>query len=163
MSQRFAAILTLLLMLPSLPAMAGGSAKNKASITFHLETEASDNPKMIFPQLTNGKTRHFRRMPEIGIKDMVSYSPFPAENGEGLGLVIRLKENASRRLSAITNTNQQRWMIANLNGRIVDGVVIDKQVDDGVLVVWKGATAEDVILLDKALPRTGEEGKKKKN
>ena len=163
MTRRFAAILVLSAMLPCLPAMAGGSAKNKASITFHLETDASDNPKMIFPQLANGQTRYFRRMPEIGIKDMVSFTPFQAENGEGLGLVFRLKENASRRWSAITNTNQRRWMIANLNGRIVDGVVIDRQVDDGVLVVWKGATAEDLVLLDKALPRTGEEGKKKKN
>jgi hypothetical protein len=162
MSLRFAVFSLVMLLLPVHSASAGGNPKNKGSITFHLETEANDNPKMIFPQEVSGQTRYFRRVPEINLKDFVSYTPFPSETGEGFGLVLRLKEPASRRLSAITNINQQRWLIANVNGRIIDGVLIDKQIDDGVLVVWKGANLEDVALIDKALPRTGEEGKKRR-
>ena len=162
MPMRLALLTLAMLLLPLHSGSAAGNPKNKASISFHLETDASDNPKMIFPQQVSGQTKYFRRVPEINLKDFVSYSPFPAENGEGVGLVLRLKEPASRRLSAITNTNQRRWLIASVNGRILDGVLIDKQIDDGVLVVWKGATMEDIALIDKALPRTGEEGKKRR-
>ncbi|MEI6175718.1 MAG: hypothetical protein WCS43_02400 [Verrucomicrobiota bacterium] len=126
-----------------------------------METDENENPKMTFKQLANGQTRFFRRMPEFSTKDIVSFSPFPSEVGEGYGVIFKLKDNAARRLSAITNVNQGRWMIAQVNGRIVDGVFIDKQVDDGALVIWKGVTLQDVTLFDTSLPRIGEEGKKK--
>lgn len=139
-----------------------GKKETKASITFHMETEATDNPKMIFPQLTNGETRFFRRMPDIGFKDVQSFNPFPSEVGEGYGIVIKLKGAATNRLAAITNANQGRWMISQINGRVVDGIMIDAQVNDGVLVIWKGVTLADIAVLDEDLPRIGQEGKKKK-
>ena len=143
-------------------ATAAGKRGEKASVSFHLETDAGDNPKMIFPQVqANGQTRYFRRMPEIATKDVLSFSPFPADDGS-YGVVFRLKEAAGRRLTAITSANQCRWLVAMLNGRVVDGVLIDKQVDDGLAVVWKGATLADITLLDENLPRIGQEGGKKK-
>lgn len=142
-------------------ANAGGDPKDKASITFHLETDDSGNPKMIFPQIVGTQTRYFQRTPDVTIKDMASYTPFPADNGEGIGIVIRLKPKAVNRVAAITNMNQRRWLISIVNGRVVDGVMIDKQIDDGVLVIWKGLNVEDLAAIDKVLPRTGQEGKKK--
>lgn len=139
-----------------------GKKANKASVTFHMETEATDNPKMIFPQLTNGETRYFRRMPEVGIKDVQSFNPFPSDVGDGYGLVIKLKGAATNRLAAITNANQGRWMISQINGRVVDGIMIDAQVSDGVLVIWKGVTLADIAVLDEEFPRIGLEGQKKK-
>ncbi len=162
MQPRFAAVL-MVLVLALVPAVfAAGKAGNKASVSFHMETESTDNPKMIFPQTANGQTRYFRRLPEIALKDVISFSPFPSETGGDFGIVFKLKENAVRRLSAITNANQGRWMVAMINGRVVDGVLIDKQVDDGVVVIWKGATLADIALFDAELPRIGQEGAKKK-
>jgi len=143
-------------------AFASGKKESKVSITFHMETEATDNPKMIFPQLANGQQRFFRRMPEIGTKDIVSFSPFPSEAGDDYGIAVKLKSNALNRLAAVTNANQGKWMISQVNGRVVDGFFIDKQIDDGVLVIWKGVTLADITLLDEELPRAGSEGKKKK-
>jgi hypothetical protein len=141
---------------------AAGKKSDKATVSFHMETEDSDNPKMIFSQLTNGQKRFFRRMPEFSTKDIASFSPFASDaGGDDYGIVFRLKGHLTGRLSAITNANQGRWMIAQVNGRVVDGVFINQQVDDGVLVVWKGVTLADVATLDKTLPRSGEEGKKK--
>ena len=162
MQSRVAALIMMVILALAQGVFAGGEKKIKASVTFHLETEATDNPKMIFPQLANGNTRYFRRVPEISLKDMVSFSPFPSSEGEDYGLVFRLKGNAATRLSAITAANQGRWMIAQINGRVVDGVAIDKQVNDGIIVIWKGVTFADLTLLDKDLPRTGAVGKKKK-
>ena len=142
---------------------AAGKAENKASLSFHIETEASDNPKMIFPHaLNNGQTRYFRRLPEISTKDVVSYSPFPSDSGEGYGAVFRLRDSAAKRLSALTNINQGKWLVAQVNGRLVDAVIIDQPINDGVLVVWKGITLADLSIFDKATKRSGEENKKDK-
>lgn len=162
MKSRIAA-LTLMAVLAFAPSvLAAGKKENKVSVSFHMETEATDNPKMIFAQMTNGQTRYFRRLPEIGTKDIVSFSPFPSDVGEEYGVVFKLKSNAVNRLAAVTAANQGRWMISQVNGRAVDGVLIDKQVNDGFIVIWKGVTLADITLFDKEMPRIGAEGKKKK-
>lgn len=155
--------LSLLLFFSVIPgAFASGKKAAKSSVTVHLQTEGSDNPKMIFEQLTNGQKKFFRRLPEIGNRDILSYSPFPSEVGDGYGIVLKLKPTAANRFGAITAANQGRWMVAQVNGRVVDGVMIDKQITDGVFIVWKGLSIADINLLDADLPRIGEEGKKKK-
>lgn len=144
-------------------ALAGSKANSKFALSFHLETDQNENPKMVFTQNDNGKTRYFRRMPEITGNDVVSFSPFPAEGSEeGYGMVFKLKDNAARRLAAVTNTNQGRWLVAQIDGRFVDGVIIDKTIEDGLIVIWKGITLNDVKVFDAAMPRIGREGKKNK-
>lgn len=142
------------------PVFAGGKKENKASVTFHMETEGTDNPKMIFPQMANGQTRYFRRTPEVSLKDITSFSPFPADGDQGFGLVLKLKPNAVNRLAALTSANQGRWLISQVNGRAVDGVLIDKTVNDGFIVIWKGVNDADIAILDKEMPRIGAEKKK---
>ena len=163
MQPRLAALLMLVVSALTMPAvMAGGKPATAASLTFHMETDANDNPKMVFAQMTNGKVRYFRRMPEITTKDVKSFSPFPAASGDGYGILFKLDEAAAKRFSAVTNANQGRWMIAQMNGRVVDGVFIDQTINDGMVVVWKDATLADIKIFDDALPRIGQEGKKKK-
>jgi hypothetical protein len=162
MPPRFAAVLMMLVTALCPAAFAGGKADNKASISVHMETESTDNPKMIFPQEISGQTRYFRRVPEIATKDVIAFSPFPSDAGGDYGVVFKLKDSASRRLAAVTSANQGRWMIIMINGRAVDGVLIDKQVDDGVVVAWKGANLADIAVFDDSLPRIGQDGRKKK-
>jgi hypothetical protein len=163
MQPRLAALLMMLALALSQTVSAAGKKGDKASVSFHMETEATDNPKMIFPQEANGHTRYFRRMPEVSTKDIASFSPFPSDAGGGdYGIVFILKENAAKRLGAVTNMNPGRWLISQLNGRVVDGVLVDKPVNDGRLVIWKGATLADIALFDEQLPRIGQQGKKKK-
>jgi hypothetical protein len=157
--------LTLLLVLSAAllsPAAAGGKPDKKASVSFHIQGDATENPRMIFAQEMNGKAMNFRRVPEVGTKDIASYTPFPSAGGGDFGAVFRLKRSAASRLSAISNASQGRWLAAMVNGRIVDGVILDKQIDDGVMVIWKGITLEDIAVLDETLTRTGAEGEKKK-
>lgn len=130
-------------------------------VTFHLETEAGGNPKMVFPQMDNGKQRFFQRTPEITMKDMVAFSPFPSGTGDAYGLVFQLTDGAKRRLNALSTAYQGKFLLAQANGRVVDGVLIDKPVDDGLIVIWKGITLDEVKLFDKALPRLGDKDKKK--
>ena len=163
MQTRRAALLMMLVLALTPAVFASGKKEMKASVSFHMETESTDNPKMIFQQMAFGKDRSFRRVPEVSTKDIVSFTPFPSDaGGDDYGVVFILKENAAKRLSAITNINQGKWMITQINGRVVDGVLIDKQIDDGRLVIWKGVTLADVTVLDESYPRVGQEGKKKK-
>jgi len=136
-----------------LPAHAGGKKKNNSIIAFHMETDPGDNHTMIFTQFVAGKQRVFRRMPEIGTKDIVNFNPFPSQDGQGFGLVFRVKNNAKHRLAATTANSSGKWFIARINGRVVDGVVIDKQITDGELVIWKGVSLAEVNELDKRFPR----------
>ncbi|MFK7850913.1 MAG: hypothetical protein AB8D78_08035 [Akkermansiaceae bacterium] len=140
-------------------ASAGGE-KKEVKVSFHIETDANDNPKMIFPFQLAGKQRFFRRMPEIASKDFVAFSPFPADDQASYGAVFQLKDNARRRLAAVTAVNEGRWLIAQAFGRAVDGVLIDGPVDDGAIVIWKGLTLEEIRELDKAIPRVGEKKKR---
>jgi hypothetical protein len=141
-------------------AFAGGD-KKVAQISFHVETEASDNPKMIFPYELAGKQRYFRRMPEISSKDFVSFNPFPADDQTSYGVLIQLKESSGKRLTAVTTADQGKYMVCQAFGRVVDALTIDQPVNDRVIIVWKGLTLDEIRELDKVLPRIGQEKEKK--
>ena len=143
-------------------AFAGGKKEAKSTVSFHIETAGTDNPKMIVPQEIGGQQRFFMRSPEIDSKEIESFAPFPSDVPGEYGIVFRVKPAAVGRLAAVTNANQGRWMITQLNGRVVGGVIIDQQISDGRLVVWSGVTLNDISLLDQQYSRTGESGKKKK-
>ncbi len=142
------------------PASAGGNKGKAAQISFHIETEETDNPKMMFPHQMFGKQRFFRRLPEISSSDLVAFNPFPAEDQASYGAVFQLKDTARRRLAAVTANNIGRWLVCQAFGRIVDGVLVDDPVDDGVIVVWQGLTLEEIAEIDKVMPRIGETKKR---
>jgi hypothetical protein len=158
---RIALLLTILAVMWPPAGMAMGKKDDKAAVSFHIETESTDNPKMIFAQEMGGVTRYFRRIPEVSIKDMAVYTPFPNEAGD-YGAVFRLKPRGANRLSALTAVNQGRYLLAMVNGRAVDAVMVDAQIEDGVLVIWKNLNLADIESMDAALPRAGEEGEKKR-
>jgi hypothetical protein len=139
-------------------AWAGGD-KKLAQVSFHIETEASDNPKMIFPYEILGKERYFRRMPEISSKDFVAFSPFPSDDQTSYGMIIQLKDVAGQRLTAVTTSNQDKLLVCQAFGRVVDAVMIDRPVNDRVIIVWKGLTLDEIRELDKVTPRIGEKKK----
>lgn len=143
-------------LLLSPPALAGGKKETMAGIAFHMETDPIDNPKMTFPQFVDGKERTFRRVPEISAKDIAAFNPFPSQDGQGYGVLLKLKGGPTNRLAGVTANNIGRWMIARVNGRIVDGVIVDQQIDDGELVIWKGLSLAEVKGMDKKIPRIGE-------
>lgn len=146
----------LLALCPGLTAHAGGKKGDATGISFHLQADPTDNPKMIFQQMTNGQQLVYRRNPEISTKDIAAFNPFPSQDGEGYGALLQLKPSAKNRFSAITNASVNRWMVAMVNGRVVDAVIIDKQVDDGYVVIWKGIGQAEIDAFDAMVPRIGE-------
>lgn len=144
-------------------ALAGGNAEEDPAVTFHIETEQAENPQLVFPVEAGGRTRYFRRMPEIATRDIQAFRPFPGDDGaNSYGIIFKLTNNATRRLNNITLANQGRMLLAMANGRPVDMVRIDQPVDDGFIVIWKGVTEADIRLLDQGMPRIGEERKRRR-
>ncbi|KAB2640672.1 MAG: hypothetical protein DVB25_03625 [Verrucomicrobia bacterium] len=163
MNRRLAILATLFTLVAAPFGQAGGKAGELGMVTFHLEIDASGaSPKIAFSQMDDGKARYFLRSPEITMKDIVAFSPIPSGAGEDYGLVFQLKGPARQRLYALSAANLGRYLLVQANGRVVDGVWIDKPVDDGVLVIWKGITTGDIKLFDKVLPRIGTKEKAQK-
>jgi hypothetical protein len=157
----FTALLALAALLTIAPPAVAGSKKKAVRISFHMETEGTDNPKMIFPYKITGKQRFFRRLPDISSKDLVAFSPFPADDQASYGAVFQLKNSAKRRLAAVTADNIGKWFVCKAFGRIVDGVLVDQPINDGAIVIWRGLTLAEIEEIDKAMPRVGEEKKKR--
>ncbi len=156
----FAILLSAVFGLAPLAAQAGGKAGDDCSLTFHIQADTNDNPKMIFPDSISGKALVYRRMSEISERDIESFAPFPAADGASAGLMIRLKGAAARRLAAVSATNFDRLMVTRINGRTIDVVQFDRQIGDGKLVVAKGVTQLEIQQLDKIAPRIGETKKR---
>ena len=116
---------------------------------------------MIFEQNIGGKKRYFSRSPEFSTKDITAFSPFLSDNQNDYGIVFQLRKSGASRLENITMANQGKMLIAAVNGRVVDGVIIDQSVKDGVLVVWNGIQEGEIKEYDKLAPRIGEDKKKK--
>lgn len=146
----------------AMPAWAGDKKGKNMSVSFHLETEAAVNPKMVFEHEIAGKKRYFQKSPEFSTKDIIAFSPFLADNQIDFGVVFQLRASAASRLENITAANQGRMLLATCNGRVVDVVVIDKPVKDGYLVIWNGIQDAEIKECDKMAPRIGKEKDKKK-
>ena len=149
-------LLCLLLVLPVGSALAGGNKGKKVSISFHMETEGTDNPKMIVPHVISGKQRFFRRIPDVSTRDLVAFTPFPADDQASYGVVFQMKQTSRNRFAAVTTNNRGKWLICQAFGRVVDAVLIDEPVSDGAIVIWKGLSLEEIRQLDAAMPRIGE-------
>jgi hypothetical protein len=162
MNRLRAAILTGLMVLVTSPVCpASGKAGEMGMVTFHLETEAGGNPKMVFELKDDDKSRFYSRTPVITMKDATAFAPFPSGTGEMYGAMFKLSKAATGRLNSLSNANIGRFLLAQANGRVVDGVLIDKPVNDGFIVIWKGLTQEDIKLFDKVLPRIDSDKDKK--
>lgn len=137
------------------PAFAGGKRPSKNRLTFHIQGDQTDGQKMVFPVPMGRKQRFFQKTPVNKTTEIVSLKHFIADDGT-FGAVFSFDKNTAGRISAVTNRNQDKWLLAMLNGRPVDAVYIDRPVVDGRLVVWRGITQSEIIRFEYAMPITGE-------
>jgi hypothetical protein len=149
--------MALLLTTPS--AWAGSKKGDNLIVSFHLETDGTTNPKMIFDQVITNKKMFFSRMPDFTSRDIIAFSPFLADDMVTYGAVFQLRGSAKTKLENLSTANRGKLLCAKINGRVVDAVLIDKTIEDGLLVIWNGILDTEVKGYDKLVPRIG--GKKK--
>ncbi len=153
-------VFLLLMFCPLALVHGGGSKDGKIVIGFHLEGDANDNPKMIFPFNAGGQARVFSRTPEVSTRDLVSFGTFLADDQVNFGVVFQLRPQAATRFASIAAANQGKFLCASVNGKIVDAVQINEPSRDGFIVIWNGITETEIKQLDAIMPRIGKEKKK---
>jgi hypothetical protein len=138
-----------------IPAYSMGKRPQKNRLTFHIQGDRTDGQKMVFPVPMGNKKLFFRKTPLTATKEIVSLKHFVAEDGN-YGATFTFEKAAAGRIAAITTSNQDKWLVAMLNGRPVDVVFVDRPVVDGRLVIWQGIKQGEIIRFEYAMPITGE-------
>jgi len=146
-------------------AFAGGKSTG-VYVGIHAEGDEHDGPKMVRPNVINGKPVYFRVTPEVVTRHFDAFQAFVADDGS-YGVALRLNEEGMRAMQVMCSTNRGRLARTIVNGKALDIIRIDQPGTDGNFVVWGGLTAEDLKLMGKKFKRLngelpGEEVKKKK-
>lgn len=131
---------------------ASGRKKGEFFVSFHVEGDKSEGKRRVAEDTINGRTVYFKRMPVVTHKDMRGYWPFPADDGSW-GAAFKLSKSGVRRLNTAGLTERKRLMRVVVNMKRVDVLYIDKAPEDGMIVVWKGLTEEDLKKIEKMMPQ----------
>lgn len=130
----------------------GMSKKPKATISIHSEGASEDNPRMVFPETIEGQRMIFKLVPEFSQVNIAAIHPFPAEDGNGFGLALKLDFRGTNALDIVTRTRQGGLLLTKVNGRSCGFVSIDRPVSDGIFTIWSGVPEEVVKELQKKHP-----------
>jgi hypothetical protein len=145
-------LIPLLLMLLA-PSLMGMSKKKEFSITFHAQAESNDMQKTFFPFVLEGQRVLFKIVPELSQQNIVSFHPFPSENGNLNGVALQVDFSGKSALEIATRTRQGEYLLAMVNGVPVDYVVLDKVITDGFITIWQGVPDEVIKAMEKKYAR----------
>lgn len=127
-----------------------GDGKQKHAFAFHSEAKIQDGERRAFPFTINGVDKYFQMTPEITHVDFTAFVPFRAEDGS-YGAVFTLNRRGTMKLEQWTIARQGSYMVASVDMKVVDFTQIDRPVKDGVIVLWRGLTAEHIEYLQRKL------------
>ncbi|MGB0328726.1 MAG: hypothetical protein ACPGJR_14475 [Akkermansiaceae bacterium] len=139
----------------ALPAWGGAKRPEKNRLTFHIQGNQADGPKMVFPVPIGNRQVFFSKTPVTLNKEILTLKHFQTKDST-FGATFSFNKTGAQRIAAITTSEREKWLVAMLNGRPVDLVHIDKPVLDGKLVIWQGITLSEIIRFEYAMPITGE-------
>ena len=122
--------------------------KPKFLVSVHAQGAGTESPRSIFryPLPGHDGETFFRRVPEITQENVAAFQSFPASNGNGFGVTLRLDFRGTNSLDLLTRTHTGEVILAVVNGKPADYLTIDRPVSDGVLTIWEGVP-EDVVKL----------------
>ena len=145
------AICLILLLVTVLGDSVVAAGKNKGPfIGMHPEGSEDEGPRMVRPDTVGGQNRWFRTSPEISGRHFGAYTPFVAQDGNGMGAVLFLNEEGMRAAMVMCSTFNGKLARILVNGRPVDTVRIDRPPSDRKIVVVSGLTLEDFKAFDKS-------------
>tara|TARA_R110000850_G_scaffold16044_9_gene50060 strand:+ start:1414 stop:1848 length:435 start_codon:yes stop_codon:yes gene_type:complete len=123
-------------------------------VTMHVESEPDSNPKMVTPVKLGSEHRQyfFSKLPTFTDADIAWFYPFTAQDGVSYGAAFRFKDHATVELKAITLTNQGKLLGVRCSDAPIGAVLIDRPIDDGVVVVWQGLQQRHLNEFQKRFP-----------
>ena len=123
--------------------------KPKFTVSLHAQGTGSESPRSVFSYTLPGQPTPtpFKLVPEISQENVSAFQSFPADNGNGFGVALRLDFRGTNSLDLFTRTHSGEVALAMVNGRPVDYLSIDRPVSDGVLTIWEGVPTEVIKLM----------------
>ena len=141
----------LLFLLPQPGArLQAGDGKQKHTFAFHEEGVATDGENKVFPHSVAGTEKFFKMNPLITHMDFDGFVPFRAEGG-GFGAAFILNRHGKLKLDQVTTARQGSHILATVDMKPADVMVVDRPIKDGVIVLWKGLGPEHIQYLEKGL------------
>ncbi len=157
---RFFAIIISLGVISGDFAFGKGKQRPPVSITFHLEANKMEGRKLSIPAKTPMGTKYIQKSPTFSTTDFIAYYPFPSPHADGkYGVSLQLRKTAAQRLKMLSAANKGKYIVANINGVVVDMIYVDKQVDGRVITVWRGLDEKILSIINPLLPKIGEKPK----
>lgn len=128
-----------------------GDGKQKHTIAFHAEAMgAPDGKTRTFEHQVSGEMRNFEMTPTISHMEFAGFVPFRAEDGS-FAAVFLLDNHGKLKLEQMTAAKKTTHVVATVDMKPVDVMVIDRDIKDGVIVLWKGLSPEHVQYLEKEM------------
>ena len=132
---------------------AGNKAKGYL-LTVHVEAPAEDSPKFASPVKLGSESRqyYFRKIPEFKDDDIAWYYPFTSRDGNSFGVAFKLKSHQAAALKALTLTHQGKLLGLRIPSAPYKAVLIDRPIDDGIIVYWDGLSKQHLQAFGKKFP-----------
>lgn len=113
-----------------------------------------ESPKSNIPDLIGNPPRKIilKRSPEFTHQNIAAFHSFPAENGNGNGVTLRLDFSGSQALELVTRLRGGEILRSVVNGRGADYVLIDRPIADGIFTIWEGVPDEVIAEMAKKYP-----------
>ncbi len=131
---------TLVLLSCAVFTLALGKRDQTLLMSFHVETSADEAPKFAFPYPLEpgGATRYFKKIPAFTEDQVQWFYPFKAKDGNSYGAAFKLDRKGTDELLRLSTEHQGRFLLANLPPSRSSLILIDRTVNDGIVVVWEG-------------------------
>jgi len=97
-----------------------------------------------------------RKVPIITERDIISFYPFPAGDGS-IGCYFKLDADGTTKLEQHTTAYRDTLVVASVNGRVTGGMMVDKKIKDGIMLVPSGFLPMEIAGLQTKYPTMGSE------
>ncbi len=161
MRSKFPAMRFMRFLLPILGlCLIAGASKPKVTVRFHVEVnEVNGEPfSMTSKAPGTGQNLTLSKTASISENDIKAIYPFPAVDGS-FGCAFRLDEHGNLMMSTLSTEARGATLVGFINGRAVTAMLIDRQINDGMVIIKQGIQAEELRLLLKAFPVIGQKKK----
>jgi hypothetical protein len=127
--------------------------ENKLLITVHVQSEAVEHPSEIMKLPIGGQEMTFKKIPEFSQRSISGFEPFPAEDGQGYGVLLQLDTKGRNALELASRMSHGMVMLTMVKALPIDMVELDQPITDGRFTIWRGLSKETIDEMDKFYPR----------
>ncbi len=133
------------------------SGKHKFTISVHSLGSEMESPRSIMPDIIGNPPRKIilKRAPEFSQNNIAAFHSFPAGNGNGNGVTLKLDFKGTQALELVTRMRGGEILRSLVNGKPVDYVIIDRPISDGIFTIWEGVPDEVVKEMAGKYPTIG--------